>query len=77
MTPLHQFGAWLRGLFLAVPMNLAELLFLLVPVLLLWWVLKLPETQVRPVDRPSSRGENLRAWAALALLFQILIYWFL
>jgi len=46
VTPLHGFGEWLRGLFLAVPLNLAEWLFLLVPILLLWWVLKLPEAQV-------------------------------
>ena len=77
MTPLHVIGEWLRGLFLAVPLKLAELLFLLVPVFLLWWVLKLPESEVRPRDRAPGRGENLRAWAALALLFQILIYWFM
>jgi hypothetical protein len=74
MTPLHQIGNALRELMLAVPLPAVRILFVLVPLLLLAWVLFLPGEHTRPPGRKGKAGENLKIWAALALLIQIAIY---
>lgn len=74
MSPLHVMGEWLRQRLLEVPLGAARALFLLVPIALLIWVLTLPRAEVARVGTAPKPGENLRLWAALALLIQIAIY---
>ena len=73
MTPLHHFGDFLRELLLRVPLGAARGLFVATLVLLLVWVLRLPpgETADRTAD---GTRHNLKPWAALALIVQIVIY---
>ena len=74
MTPLHQIGNALRELVLSVPLPAVRVLFVLVPLALLVWVLFLPREHTRPPGGKGRAGENLKIWAALALLIQIAIY---
>jgi hypothetical protein len=74
MTVLHQFGAVLREFLLQIPLPVVRVLFVALPVALLVWVLFLPREDTTPGGRPSRAGENLKLWAALALLVQIMIY---
>lgn len=74
MTLLHQLGSMLRELMLLVPLPAVRVLFLALPIALLVWVLLLPREETTPAGRPSRPGENLKLWAALALLVQVVIY---
>lgn len=73
MTPLHIAGDSIRNIFAAAPLTVARLLFVALPLLLLVWVLTLPDSQTAP---PGNRSflANLKWWASLALLIQIAIY---
>ena len=72
MTPLHQFGEFLRELLLRVPLGGARLLFLATFIALLVWVLTLSP---RETTDPAAGGtRNLKPWAVLALLVQLGIY---
>jgi len=74
MTPLHDIGDWLRNTLMLIPMGVVRGLFLAVPGVLIVWVLSLPRASTTP---PRIRGrpfENLKLWAVLALLIQMLIY---
>ncbi len=74
MTPFHAIGDFLRELFGRVPLAAVQVLFVAVPVVLLLWVLALPDEEVKPPERTGRWDENLRLWAAFALGIQILIY---
>ena len=74
MTPLHQFGEFIRGLLLQVPLGAARALFILLFVVLLVWVLTLPKAQTTPPKENPTLGENLKIWAAISLALQIMIY---
>ena len=75
MTPLHQFGNAIREMLTAVPLSWARALFIAVPVLLLLWVLMLPRSETAPPDGETrDRWSDLKIWAALALVIQIVIY---
>ena len=74
MTPLHHIGDFIRDLLLAVPIPMVRVLFILVPLLLLAWVLFLPKSQTRPPEAKRGRWNNLKIWAALALMIQIFLY---
>ena len=74
MTPLHEFGEALRQLLLQVPLGAARALFILLPLALLIWVLTLPSAQTKPPGGRARVSENLKLWAALSLLLQLLIY---
>lgn len=75
MTPLHQFGEFLRQALGQVPLGMVRVLFLLIIAALLLWVLSLPNTKVQPLEGESSgRADHLKWWAALALLIQLVIY---
>ena len=76
MTPLHQFGELIRGLFLQVPLGVARGLFILLLAGLLVWVLTLPKAQTTPAKERPTLGENLKIWAAISLVVQIFIYSF-
>jgi hypothetical protein len=74
VTPLHSVGQFLRELLAQVPLPVARALFLAVPAVLLVWVLRLPRAET---TSPAGRGrwdEDLKVWAGLALLIQIVIY---
>lgn len=77
MTPLHVFGNWLRELFGMIPPPVVRILFVAVPMVLLIWVLRLPREAVTPPNHPARWDENLKLWAAVALVIQIGIYLFL
>lgn len=74
-TILHSIGDQLRELFASIPLPVVRWMFLAVPVLLLVWVLLLPRRAVAPPEGTGRWDENLRLWAAVALLLQIVIYW--
>lgn len=73
MTPLHQLGTALRELLAHVPLGFVRAAILLLLAALLVWVLTLPRSAVAQ-DGDSRPGSNLRIWAALAVLIQIVIY---
>jgi hypothetical protein len=73
-TILHTVGDQLRELFAAIPLPVVRWVFLAVPVLLLVWVLLWPRRAVTPPEGTGRWDENLRLWAAVALIMQIVIY---
>ena len=74
MTPLHVIGDYLRQLFAAVPLPAVRVLFVAVPLVMLVWVLTLPRSAVVPPESKGRWDENLKVWAGLALLIQVVIY---
>lgn len=74
MTPLHQFGEFLRQSLQTVPLPLVRLLFVASLVGLLVWVLRLPRTVTMPPGGAKRWDENLKIGAAIAIAIQILIY---
>ncbi|NOX55349.1 MAG: hypothetical protein GXP27_13115 [Planctomycetes bacterium] len=74
MTPLHVVGDFLRSWLLRVPLEAVQVLFVLLPTVLLIWVLRLPRSETTPPDGHGGWSENLKFGAALALLIQIAIY---
>ncbi len=76
MTILHAIGNSIRELFLKIPLEAVRGLFVLLPLALLVWVLLLPRSETTPPGRESRWDENLKLWAGLALVIQILIYSF-
>jgi hypothetical protein len=74
MTPLHHAGDFLRSLLMQVPLGVVRAVFVLLLAGLLVWVLTLPRTQTTR-SKPAVRlTENLKFWAAAALVIQIVIY---
>ena len=73
MTPLHYFGDLVRDLLLRVPLGAVRILFVSTLALLLLWVLRLPHRDVSGIATSGQR-HNLRPWAAVALLVQLVIY---
>jgi hypothetical protein len=73
-TILHTVGDQLRELFASIPLPVVRWVFLAVPVLLLVWVLLLPRRAVTPPTGTGRWDENLRLWAAVTLIMQIIIY---
>ncbi len=73
-TPLHSLGDWLRSLLLGIPMPAVRWIFIacLVAVLLAIW--RLPKSETTPENGSNRWDENLKVWATLAILIQILIY---
>jgi hypothetical protein len=74
MTPLHQFGEFLRQSLQAIPLLPVRILFVASLVGLLIWVLKLPKSATTPPGGAKRWDENLKTGAAVALSIQILIY---
>jgi len=80
MTPLHAFGDSVRELFLLIPLGAVRALFVAVPVVLVIWVLCLPREVTTPTEdagpgKSATRWDaNLKLWASVALLLQIVIY---
>jgi hypothetical protein len=74
MTPLHQLGDLLRNGLAQLPLPVVRGLFLALPLLILIWVLTLPAEVTRPPDSKGGWFENLKVWAAAALVIQLVIY---
>jgi hypothetical protein len=74
MTPLHTFGDLVRDLFAGIPLPAVRVLFVAVPAVLLLWVMRLPDREALPPESKGRWDENLRLWAGVALLIQVLIY---
>ena len=74
MTPLHQFGEFVRQSLLIVPLELVRILFVASLVGLLIWVLKLPKAATTPTGGAKRWNENLKIGAGIAIAIQILIY---
>lgn len=73
-TPLHVLGDFLRDLLGRVPLPAVRVLFVLIPVLLLVWVLRIPNSETTRTGASVRWDENLKLWAGLALVIQIVIY---
>lgn len=76
-TLLHWIGDHLRTALLAVPIPVARGLFLAVLLALMVWVVQLPKSATTPNAASYRWHEDLRIWAWLALLFQVLAYFLL
>lgn len=75
-TVLHQIGNYLRSSLQAVPLDAVRYLFLLLIATVLILILRLPTSETTPVKTgPVRWDENLKIWASLALLIQLVIYW--
>lgn len=77
MTFLHQIGNFLREKTDMIPLSLVRAVFVAIPVIILIWVLLLPKSETTPQeDRPIRWDENLKIGASIALVFQIMVYYF-
>lgn len=74
MTFLHTFGLFLRNQLELVPLSLARWLFIGLFLALMYWVLQLPTREVTPQGRQSRWYEDLRLWAWVSLMCQVVIY---
>ena len=74
MTPLHYFGDLLRSGLDQMPMLVVRGLFVALPLFVLIWVLMLPGEATRPPESQGGWYENLKVWAAVALVIQLVIY---
>jgi hypothetical protein len=74
MTPLHVLGNFFRDLLLRIPLEAVRVVFVFVPLALLVWVWTLPRSQTTRPGRESRWDENLKLWASIALVIQVLIY---
>lgn len=72
--PLHWMGTFLRDLFGLIPLTGARALFVALPLLLMVWVMRLPDAETTPKDRDCHWSEDLKVWAWLALAIQVVIY---
>lgn len=77
MTIFHDIGNFFRSRLMEIPLELVRAVFLLMLLALLIWVLRLPRSETTPPNRKSRWDENLKLWASVALVIQILIYSFL
>jgi len=77
MTPLHILGQAIREALQTIPLTAVRLMILGSLAMLLIWVLRLPTRETTPPGGARRWGENLKPAAALAILIQILIYWWL
>jgi hypothetical protein len=74
VTPLHHIGDFFRDLFGRIPLPVVRGIFIAVPAVLLVWVLLLPRRMTTPSGGTNRWDTDLKVWAALALVIQIVIY---
>ena len=74
MSPLHEFGEFLRGLLQSVPMPAVRILFVASLLGLLIWVIRLPGSATMPPGGAKRWDEHLKPFACIAILIQIVIY---
>lgn len=74
MTFFHTIGQLLRSWFEAVPLSAARWMMIAVFLGMLFWVVQIPtKSAVRP-DLHHTWYEDLRIWAWVTLMCQIVIY---
>lgn len=73
-TLLHWIGDQARTLCLQVPLPWVRGALIAIPIALMFWVILLPAHRTTPADRPATRTDNLKLWAWLALLGQVILY---
>jgi hypothetical protein len=74
VTVLHWFGDVIRSQLMLVPLPVARWLFIGLYLVLMGWVVQLHESQATPPDRQGHWYEDLRIWAWVALMFQVVVY---
>ena len=74
MTLFHWIGNTLRNQFDQIPLSTARWMMIGLFLALMFWIVQLPSTATNPTDRPPRWTSDLKIWAWLALLFQVLIY---
>jgi len=74
MTLFHWIGDTLRQQLELIPLSTARWLMIGLFLSLMFWIVQLPTDQTNPKDRPVRWSNDLKIWAWLALIFQILIY---
>lgn len=73
-TFLHWIGESIRNQLISVPLWAARWMFIILLLGLMGWVVQLPSAQVTPPGRRCEWYEDLRIWAWLALMFQVIVY---
>ena len=74
MTLFHWIGDFLRQQLDQVPLSIARWLIIGLYLVLLFWIVQLPSTATNPTEGPSKWSRDLKIWAWIALIFQIVIY---
>lgn len=74
MTFLHWIGNALRNLLEQIPLSAARWLFIGVFLLLIFWIIQLPSTATTPGTRQAKWYEDLKVWAWISLMCQVVIY---
>lgn len=74
MTFFHSIGNALRDQLAEVSLSAARWSFIAVFLLLMFWIVQLPSSQTTPRHGQSKWYEDLRVWAWVALIFQVVIY---
>lgn len=76
MNVLRSLGTAIREALLHVPLPLVRLVFVGLIVAVLVWVLRLPREETCPGNGAENCRwwQNLKVWAAAALLIQLLVY---
>ncbi len=67
-------GAFLREIILAIPLWVAKILFIIYPLLLLIWVLRMDKSEVKDDLPGTGKKIDLRPYVAVSLLGQVVIY---
>lgn len=74
MTLFHWIGSTLRHQLSLVPLPFARWLMIGVFLALMFWIVQLPSSQTNPTEGKPHWTRDLKIWAWLALLFQVVIY---
>lgn len=74
MTFLHTIGDLLRVQLEQVPLNVAKWLMIGLFLVMLFWIIQVPTRKATPADRQSFWYQDLRIWAWLTLMIQVVIY---
>lgn len=76
MTPtfLHWIGDTLRLQLMRIPMWGVRWIFIGFFLILMGWIVQLPARQATPGGLRCEWYEDLRIWAWVALMFQIIVY---
>jgi hypothetical protein len=74
MNLLHELGDAMRWACGQIPLGVVRAVFVAVPLVLMVWVLRLPNAETTPPGRAGRWDENLKLWAWLALAMQVVIY---
>lgn len=74
MTIFHFIGDSIRALLLEVPMWAARWLFIGLLLALMGWIVQLNEAVATPPEKRGEWYEDLRIWAWVAVMGQVILY---